>query len=183
MKCKNCNKEFNKTHHLQKHCSKDCGKEYNRKRSSKWKRVYAEKDPDYYKKQSNKFKENNPDYSKDYYHKNKVKICASGRKWRKNNPEKAYEINRRNSIKTHYRDYFNLTVLEANEILKGGCPICPFPSKLLIHHLDGNKNNKSKENYLGMCYNCHQLIHNHLRDMPELSYWNTILFFRSLLVD
>lgn len=39
------------------------------------------------------------------------------------------------------------------------CIICGFDKIVELHHLDGNHNNNSKENFIGLCPNHHKMIH------------------------
>ena len=40
------------------------------------------------------------------------------------------------------------------------CVICGFDKIVDIHYIDGNKNNKSPKNLIGLCPNHHRMIHN-----------------------
>ena len=39
------------------------------------------------------------------------------------------------------------------------CVICDFDKIVELHHLDGNKKNVSKENFVGLCPNHHKMLH------------------------
>jgi len=41
----------------------------------------------------------------------------------------------------------------------GGCKRCGYNYSLVIHHIDGDKNNQKKDNLICLCYNCHAKIH------------------------
>jgi len=68
MICKQCNKEFTKTHHSQKYCSKECSKEIIKKNNREFNKIYRQSDKGkkYNKEfsQSTKGKEAYKNYSK-----------------------------------------------------------------------------------------------------------------------
>jgi len=41
------------------------------------------------------------------------------------------------------------------------CVICKFDKIVDLHHIDGNKNNLSPKNLIGLCPNHHRMIHNY----------------------
>ena len=49
--------------------------------------------------------------------------------------------------------------LETVNRVKKVCVVCGFSKIVDLHHLDGNKNNGSKTNLVGLCPNCHRELH------------------------
>ena len=38
---------------------------------------------------------------------------------------------------------------------------CGFTKVVELHHIDGNKENRSDKNLVGLCPNCHKMIHSY----------------------
>jgi len=60
----------------------------------------------------------------------------------------------------NYKKWHNLELETYKEITKQ-CFICNFEKIVELHHLDGKKENNSKENLIGLCPNHHKMIHNY----------------------
>lgn len=60
----------------------------------------------------------------------------------------------RNQMKRHNISYDSYKKITSN------CIICGFDKVIDLHHLDGNKNNNSEKNMIGLCPNHHKMIHN-----------------------
>ncbi len=58
------------------------------------------------------------------------------------------------------RKYFGISLEQYRELTKE-CIICSFSKIVELHHLDGDKNNNSKENFIALCPNCHKMLHSH----------------------
>ncbi len=69
--------------------------------------------------------------------------------------EKAYK----NRLKSHRAKFYGLTFQQLERKIIEGCEICNWKLNIDIHHIDGNKKNNLKENLIGLCPNCHALIH------------------------
>jgi len=41
------------------------------------------------------------------------------------------------------------------------CVVCGFNKIVSLHHLDGNKKNRDNKNLIGLCGNCHSMIHHY----------------------
>ena len=39
------------------------------------------------------------------------------------------------------------------------CASCGFGKLITLHHLDGNRKNNKDDNLVGLCPNCHKMIH------------------------
>lgn len=57
--------------------------------------------------------------------------------------------------------------LEEYKKLTEKCIVCGFDKIVELHHLDQNKKNKNKHNLVGLCPNCHKMIHSNV-------YWEEI---------
>jgi len=101
-----------------------------------WKR--KKQDQNYMKKVSKR--------RKVYYLKNKERLTEKSRKYNREN-------RKRLTAKSH-----RLTIEEYNKITSKCC-ICGFTEVVDLHHIDEDKNNKSKFNLVGLCPNHHQMIH------------------------
>lgn len=44
------------------------------------------------------------------------------------------------------------------------CQICGIKKSIIVHHLDGNKNNNVENNLLTVCKSCHAELHGHKKD-------------------
>jgi ribosomal protein L37E len=51
--------------------------------------------------------------------------------------------------------------LELYKELTQKCACCGFDKLIALHHLDGNKKNASTNNLIGLCPNCHKMIHSY----------------------
>jgi len=60
--------------------------------------------------------------------------------------------------KSRIRSYFNLTLEEHNNLTKK-CYFCDWIHCINLHHIDHNKYNNSKNNFIALCPNHHMLIH------------------------
>ena len=124
------------------------------------------------------------EYHKEYYKNNKEKLLKYGREWNAknkgyhNNPErikKRKEYNARPETKERkknswlkYRPIrhkkvlmqkYGLTIEEYKTITKK-CALCNFNTYSVdLHHIDFDSNNNNKENFIGLCPNCHWGIH------------------------
>ena len=58
-----------------------------------------------------------------------------------------------------YRKYHNILPEVYYKKLANGCVICGFKDVLDLHHLDGNKQNNSEKNLIGLCPNHHRMFH------------------------
>jgi len=49
------------------------------------------------------------------------------------------------------------------------CVICEFSKIVELHHLDGDRKNSDKKNLIGLCPNCHRMIHSykHINEIKE----------------
>ncbi len=56
------------------------------------------------------------------------------------------------------RSYHNIEPELYTEITKK-CRSCGFDKLVQLHHLDHNKTNNSDDNLVGLCPNCHKMIH------------------------
>lgn len=62
-------------------------------------------------------------------------------------------------IKEHnYRKWHNLD-LETYRKLTKSCNVCSFDKIIELHHIDGNRENNSEKNLVGLCPNHHKMIH------------------------
>lgn len=59
----------------------------------------------------------------------------------------------------NYKKWYGLDAETYKKITKS-CLICSFDKIVVLHHLDENRKNNSKENLAGLCPNHHQMIHN-----------------------
>ena len=63
------------------------------------------------------------------------------------------------NIKRHNaQKYHNLTLEEYDQLTKT-CVVCGFRKFVELHHLDGDAINTSSKNMVGLCPNCHKMIH------------------------
>ena len=60
----------------------------------------------------------------------------------------------------NYKKWHNLD-LETYKKITQKCFVCDYEDIVDLHHLDGNKENNSKENLIGLCPNDHRKIHNY----------------------
>jgi len=102
-------------------------------------------------------------YKKGY--KQPLIICKN---CRRKLPHKAFGLCNTCHIKIHHYDkvkeynnrkYHNIDLKTYKKATKK-CIICGFDKIVELHHLDGNKKNNSKENFIGLCPNHHKMLHN-----------------------
>lgn len=55
---------------------------------------------------------------------------------------------------------YNISLEKLKTVTKA-CAICGFDKTIELHHLDGDKKNTSEENLIGLCPNCHKMIHSY----------------------
>ncbi len=58
------------------------------------------------------------------------------------------------------RKYHGISLEKLRSLTKK-CVSCGFDKLVEIHHLDGDHNNTSNSNLIGLCPNCHKMIHNY----------------------
>ena len=58
------------------------------------------------------------------------------------------------------RRYHGIDLERWNRVRKK-CVSCGFTKLVDLHHLDGDKGNKSETNLIGLCPNCHKMIHSY----------------------
>ena len=58
----------------------------------------------------------------------------------------------------NYKNRHNIDVTVYKKITQK-CMICDFNKIIDLHHLDGNKENNSEDNLIGLCPNHHKMIH------------------------
>ena len=56
------------------------------------------------------------------------------------------------------RKWHNINFNKYKELTKT-CASCCFDKLITLHHLDGNKKNNDEKNLVGLCPNCHKMIH------------------------
>ena len=52
----------------------------------------------------------------------------------------------------------NIGLDKLRQITKA-CASCDFDKLVTLHHLDGNRKNNDDENLIGLCHNCHKMVH------------------------
>lgn len=62
-------------------------------------------------------------------------------------------------VKKYNRRIYHNISLELWKELTLKCAVCGFDKIVDLHHLDKNKQNNSKENFIGLCPNHHRMIH------------------------
>lgn len=58
------------------------------------------------------------------------------------------------------KKYHNISLDELRKLTKS-CVSCGFSKIVELHHLDGNKTNRDNKNLIGLCPNCHKMIHSY----------------------
>lgn len=58
----------------------------------------------------------------------------------------------------NYKKWYGLD-LEVYKRITSKCKICDFDKIIDLHHLDGNHQNNSEDNLIGLCPNHHKMIH------------------------
>ena len=82
-------------------------------------------------------------------------------------PHKAFGLCAGCHVRLHHYDltksynakkWHNISLEKLRELTKV-CASCGFEKLITLHHLDGNKKNNSDLNLVGLCPNCHKMIH------------------------
>ena len=82
-------------------------------------------------------------------------------------PHKAFGLCSGCHIRLHHYDlakryntrkWHNISLEKLREVTKV-CASCDFDKLVTLHHLDGNKKNNDDKNLVGLCPNCHKMIH------------------------
>ena len=82
---------------------------------------------------------------------------SEGKEWKKKYNQRPYVKERRKNYKIYLR--FGLT-REEYDLIVSSCVMCGFNRYPCdCYHIDGDKNNNSRENLVGLCSNCHNGIH------------------------
>ena len=173
-KCKQCKEEFEPKKSTQIYCTTKCTKracwERNKDRYSRDKklRYYAD-----HKKNKLKMQQYYLDHREDalvkrkeYYETNRDKIIEDVTEWRKKNPEKVNQYNKK------YRKIHRAETRQNwNDLHTGGrwqevmdrdkkqCRTCGAKIRILIHHIDKNHKNNELGNMMVLCRACHMDIH------------------------
>lgn len=66
-----------------------------------------------------------------------------------------YDLSKSNLLKKYYGDLS----LELWKEVRKECVSCGFNKVVEVHHIDENSKNNSKKNLMGLCPNCHKMIH------------------------
>ncbi|MBL7101018.1 MAG: hypothetical protein ISS23_03635 [Nanoarchaeota archaeon] len=71
-------------------------------------------------------------------------------------------------LKYNIKKLHNIELYVYKEITKE-CLSCGFNKVVELHHLDRNKKNNAKRNLIGLCPNCHKMIHSYtfLKEIKE----------------
>ena len=67
-----------------------------------------------------------------------------------------YDLTKAHNIKK----WHNISLEKYREITKK-CLSCNFDKLVSLHHLDGNRKNNEDKNLIGLCPNCHKMIHSY----------------------
>lgn len=122
----------------------------------------AQKQKPYFKQWTLK----NQDKVRQWKEKNKEKLLQYAKEYNQEyqkqqrilNPVKVKEKRR----ERFYKDYYNRTIEEVNELKKIGCYLCGY-NKLLdmvcLHHIDKNPKNNNAQNLKPLCMSCHYAVH------------------------
>ncbi len=62
--------------------------------------------------------------------------------------------------KWNIKNNYGLSLIEYKQLTKK-CIICGFNKIVHLHHIDGNKKNYNKENFIGLCPNHHMMAHHY----------------------
>ncbi|MBW2983492.1 hypothetical protein KY361_00070 [Candidatus Woesearchaeota archaeon] len=67
------------------------------------------------------------------------------------------------------KKYHGISLEKLRELTKV-CVSCGFDKLIELHHLDGDKENKDDKNLIGLCPNCHRMIHSYeyYEDIKEI---------------
>ncbi len=82
-------------------------------------------------------------------------------------------LNNYDSVKAYnVKKYYEIDYDLYNEVKKT-CVSCGFSKIVHLHHLDGDNKNNSKKNLVGLCPNCHKMIHSYdfykeIKDILEI---------------
>jgi hypothetical protein len=133
----------------------------------------------YYERHKERIRE----YVKHYYALHKSEIKANKQKWEKEHPQEYKQKKRADYEKyriwylEYHRKRREKELAEAKrreqerrDKLGNACMVCGYcehPEILIIHHIDHDRENNSRDNLLLVCPNCHHLLHNSRR-MPPL---------------
>ena len=167
-KCINCLNEF-EGYKISKYCKscrpfilKEYNKNYYKNINPIKKKEYSKRNLIYYKLWFSK----NKDKVKLWKEKNKEKLKEYHKKYIKEYKRKQYELNplkmkEKRRIR-FYKDYYNLTLEQVNEIKKNGCANCgytKFLQMVSLHHKDKNPKNNNINNLIPLCFSCHLAVH------------------------
>jgi hypothetical protein len=73
----------------------------------------------------------------------------------------AMRLNHYDKIKSYNaKKNFKISLEKYRELTKS-CMVCGFDKIVNLHHLDSDKTNSSDANLVGLCPNCHKMIHSH----------------------
>lgn len=101
---------------------------------------------------------------KKYSWKSKEIECKSCRRLR---PHKAFGLCGGCHTRLHHYDLtlsynakkdHNISLEKLRQLTKI-CASCGFDKLIALHHLDGNRKNNGDKNLIGLCHNCHKMIH------------------------
>lgn len=67
-----------------------------------------------------------------------------------------YDMVKRQNAKRNY----NISLEQLKEVTRV-CVSCGFDKFVNIHHLNGDKTDSSDKNLVGLCFNCHRMIHSY----------------------
>ena len=82
-------------------------------------------------------------------------------------PHKAFGLCAGCHVRLHHYDltkranakkWYNISLEKLRDITKV-CAGCGFDKLITLHHLDGNRENNDDKNLVGLCPNCHKMIH------------------------
>lgn len=152
-KCAQCGAVFQPKRQGSLFCSKKCRQKYD---YQKHKARYSE----YNKQRYLENLEYRKIKRKEYYAKNRTQALEYSRRWRDKNKKEYLAKN------SNYHDRVRFGGLR-DGILSGNeqCSICGSMNKLVVHHVDHNKDHNATENLIVLCRKCH--INEHRMDLVK----------------
>lgn len=121
-------------------------------------------------------------YKKFVWRSREIKCKSCGRI----RPHKAFGLCAGCHVRLHHYDltksynvlkWHNISLDRLRELTKI-CAACAFDKLITLHHLDGNKKNNDGKNLVGLCPNCHKMIHTYqyfeeIKDVLKKKGYNT----------
>jgi hypothetical protein len=135
----------------------------NKDKLNKMKKEWCEKNKESYIKYHQEYREKNREIIRE-----RVRLYNSKNKDKKNEYMKEYWKNNKNEISERHKKWCEKNQYRLDKLYpyrkilntESRCELCGTNQKLIVHHIDKNRQNNDRNNLRIFCWSCHTKFHN-----------------------